>query len=343
MNDQLLLLPSDDSIFVPWIYSWGIELIGFIQKLENPGLTAVMKFISFLGTPLFCIPVILFIYWRLDEKRGFLVGIMIALTVWLNMFLKDMFRQPRPFYFDSSLAMVHESSYGIPSSHAQMSLVFLVPLAVWLIRSWRTLCKRGQTLIWAGVILSLLLTGFSRLYLGVHFPTDILAGWFLGALVLALWFFAVPHLEKLLANREMRVQNLTAALLVLLMNTVYPRGIMLSAVFLGSCLGYTLMKKHVRFSAAYNIKGKTPVEKRKLILISLIRCLIGFGSTAIIYTALVLVLPGEGSLFSEFPVWGQASPHIELGQFLMFVLMGLWAAAGVPRLFVRMGIAASHE
>ena len=347
MNEMIIqMIPAENTSFLTGIYSWGIEVIKVIQKIENPALTALMKFITALGTEALYVPLIVFIFWWIDEKQGLRLGILIIITAWINNFMKGLLKQPRPFHLEPSLGLVAESSYGAPSGHAQMSLCFWIPMAAWLSQIWAARVpadlrqaekKRNERkrVLWIVIVLFILLIGFTRLYLGVHFPTDLFAGWLLGGVILVLWYIPGPRLEKLLASAGLRVQSITAAVIALILNGLYPGDRMYSALFLGFCLGYTLMKKHFPFSARGIIKGKKPG-----VPIMFFRCITGFLGMAVIYLGLKLILPGEGSLFGSIPIWGQASPFTGIGRFIRYGLIGFWVSAGAPRVFLRMGLAA---
>ena len=311
------------------MYAWGIEVIKIIQSIENPLITALVKAITVLGTEMLYLPLILFIFWWIDEKQGLRFGILIIVTAWINSFLKELLQQPRPYILEPGIGLAHEPTYSTPSGHAQNSFCFWIPFVVWIVSVLKE--KAGEKLngkmlmvktrlIWAGAVFFILLIGFTRLYLGVHYPTDILAGWFVGGIILVLWFYAVPHVEKFLANKGARMQNICAALLALIMNGLYPHDGMLPALFLGFCLGYTLMKTRFPFSAKFGEDGK---KIRTMVL----RCFIGFAGLVIIYLGLKLILPGEHSSFYE------------LGRFIRYGLIGFWASAGAPAVFRRLGLA----
>ena len=337
MNGQLAeLFPAQNLPFFSqsflWdIYQWGIAVIRIIQEIKNPGLTALMKSITVLGTEALYVPLILFIFWWVDEKRGLRLGILIIVSAWINAFMKDLLKQPRPFNLEPSLGLAVEHSYGAPSGHAQMSLCFWIPMAAWLEKLW----PRRRALIWAAAIFFVLLIAYTRLYLGVHFPTDIFAGWILAGIILFIWFIPGPRLENIFTSIDVRFRNICAAVTALLMNGIYPRDRSLPALFLGFCLGYTLMRQRFPFSARAEINGKKPGIK-----VMIIRCLTGFAGMAIIYLGLKLILPGDGSLFSVISFWGAASPYYELGRFIRYALLGFWASAGAPRVFQHMGLAA---
>jgi len=337
MNEYIIqMLPAENFSFLEKIYRWGIEVIKVIQTMENPALTAIIKFITVLGTEALYIPLILFIFWWIDEKQGLRFGVLIIVSAWINAFMKNVLKQPRPFHLEPAIGLVAESNYGIPSGHAQMSLTFWIPMAAWLSKKWaEKKPDAGGRIIWAASIFFVLLIAFTRLYLGVHFPTDILGGWILGGIILVIWFIPGPALEKRIASAGLRFQNILAALAALAMSGLYPKDRYLPSIFLGFCIGYVLMKNNFPFSARGKINGKRPG-----VLAMFLRCITGFLGMAVIYLGLKLIFPGEGSLFESFPLWGHASPFYQIGRFIRYGLIGLWIAAGAPWLFLRMKLAA---
>ena len=316
--------------FLWMLYEWGIEVIRVIQRIETPALTALMRFIAALGTEILYVPLILFMLWWIDEKRGLRFGILMILSVWINLFMKDFLQQPRPFNLDPSLGMIAVSGYGAPSGHAQLAAIFWILMAVWLKKVW----PKRRTAIWAAAISVILLVGFSRLYLGVHFPTDLLAGWMLAGIILFIVFMLGPHIEKLMTTGGVRMQNIAAAGIALAMNGLFPQERAIPALFLGFCLGFTMMKQRFPFSAQEEINGNKPGVQ-----VMLFRCLVGLASTAALFLALRLVFPGENSLFRDISAWGAASPFYDIGRFVRYGALGFWASAGAPRLFQRMALA----
>jgi membrane-associated phospholipid phosphatase len=349
MNGNVIqMLPAEGMSFLPAMYLWGIDVIRVIQRIETPVLTALMKFITVLGTEALYVPMVIFIFWWIDEKRGLRLGILVIVSAWINASMKELLKQPRPFNLEPSVGLASESSYGAPSGHAQMSLTFWIPMAAWLSRTWavktRTVITDGEKpglrklFVWVAAIVFILLIGFTRLYLGVHFPTDLFAGWFLGGIILVLWFVPGPLVEKRLISAGARTQNICVAAIALIMNGLNPHERYLAALFLGFGIGYMVMKKFFPFSARGEINGKSP-----RIHVMFLRCLMGFAGMAVIYLGLKLILPGEGSIFGSLPGWGQSSPFYELGRFIRYALVGFWASAGAPRIFQRMGLAVNEH
>ncbi len=152
--------------------SWEITLILALQSI--PGLTGLMKFFSFLGTEDFFLLVMPAVYWCVDATIGVRLGMILVTSNMLNTFFKLAFHAPRPYWVNSRIqALAHETSYGLPSGHAQHAVALWGGLAAQI----------RQRAAW-GVAGALIVgISLSRIYLGVHFPTDVLGGWVIGAAV----------------------------------------------------------------------------------------------------------------------------------------------------------------
>ena len=329
---QIQMLPAEILDTIPGIYTWGMDVIRAVQSIQSPALTSIMTFINELGTVKIYFPLILFFFWWIDEKKGLRLGILVLVSIWLNIFMKDAFRQPRPFFLDPSLGLAEEMSFGFPSGQAKIVLCFWMPVAAWLSELKQKIY--WSRIVWAMAISLTILISFSSIYLGLYFPTDILAGWAIAGTILAFCFFLGPVFMKLSSNISPRLYNIFIALIALTMNGLYTADRSLPALFLGFSIGYIIMKNRFPFSAQEDIKGKKPG-----LAIMAVRCLIGFLGLAIIFIGLRLILPGEGSLFRNIHNWGIGSPYFDLGQFISYSLLGFWASAGAPRVFQQMGLA----
>jgi undecaprenyl-diphosphatase len=101
-----------------------------------------------------------------------------VIGVLLMFILKEVFARPRPTVV---MALMDVSSLSFPSGHALMSVAVYVPLAAIVIRMY----PPKKPVLYSVFTLFLIVIGFSRLYLGVHYLTDVLAGWALGVVVAA--------------------------------------------------------------------------------------------------------------------------------------------------------------
>jgi membrane-associated phospholipid phosphatase len=166
-----------------------------IHRWANPLLDRVMLSITSLGDPEFVVIIITistgWLLWRrrFTEIKILLLACLGALV--LNQGMKIIFTRPRPILWPS---LLHENSFGFPSGHALGSIV-LYGLLAYFYAIHRPHQAKG-IYVWAAILIGLI--GFSRLYLGVHYPTDIMAGYLTGW----LWLMACIGLLKLQNNKK---------------------------------------------------------------------------------------------------------------------------------------------
>ncbi len=159
------------------IWDSGIAIVLFLQGLGE-WLTAPMKFFSFLGLQEFYLLFMPALYWCLDASLGLRVGLILMLSAGLNDALRIAFHSPRPYWLSREVkALSSYSSFGLPSGHAQHAVSVWGLLAASLRRRWA----------WGVALALMFFIGLSRVYLAVHFPTDVIGGWLIG--VLLLWAF----------------------------------------------------------------------------------------------------------------------------------------------------------
>jgi membrane-associated phospholipid phosphatase len=140
-------------------------------------MDAPMVFFSFLGSEEFYLLVMPLLFWCVSPILGLKFGLILVLSNAANRVLKLAFHNPRPYWIDQRVqALAAESSFGIPSNHGQTATALWGFAARTIRKSWAVIA----------CILIILLIGLSRLYLGVHFLSDLLAGWVIGGLLLAL-------------------------------------------------------------------------------------------------------------------------------------------------------------
>jgi undecaprenyl-diphosphatase len=166
-----------------------------LHQLANPLLDRVMLSITSLGNPEFVVIVIVgsagWLLWRRQFDEIKILGAACLGALVLNQGMKLIFARPRPVLWPS---LLHETSYGFPSGHALGSMVLYGLLAYF----WAVRRPQSAQRIYLGATLLIGLIGLSRLYLGVHFPTDIIAGYGMGW----LWLIACIGLLNFQKNRK---------------------------------------------------------------------------------------------------------------------------------------------
>jgi undecaprenyl-diphosphatase len=138
--------------------------------------------------------------WAVRRGARLLAAVLVAVAgaaEGLNVLLKLLFHRPRP---DLLWAAEVSASYSFPSGHSMVSAAAYAMTALVVGR----LSPRLRAPAWAGSVLVILLIGCSRVYLGVHWPTDVAAGFTAGALLVVAAELAVGHLPLSAGRRASR-------------------------------------------------------------------------------------------------------------------------------------------
>ncbi len=184
-----LFLKISDGVLEREFYRVDTSVIYAVVNMRNPDLTSFMLQVTELGNPLILFAIsavtVIYLYTR-RKKDAFIFSAILYCAVIVNIILKAIYAVPRPDY----MPLVSEIYYSFPSGHAMNSFVFFLSITYFIYRSTRNL----TLLVICSVISTVLvfLIGFSRIYLGVHFPSDIFAGYIAGV----LWFVSAIALEK---------------------------------------------------------------------------------------------------------------------------------------------------
>ena len=150
-----------------------------MQSIESSGLTSFMKFISTITEPLVLLAVSLilgvYFYFKKSRRDGVFFVSLILIASILVKSLKEIFQRARPLN-----SIIVETGYSLPSGHALISLVFFGSLTYLFLR------KKDNLVLMLSSTILVLLIGFSRLYLRVHWLSDILAGYLIGIIILII-------------------------------------------------------------------------------------------------------------------------------------------------------------
>ncbi len=162
---------------------------GWVRSFVNPGLTSWMILITDLGifgfvTALTALATIL-LFVRRQWMDGLGVTAAPLTAWWLELYLKSIFQRPRPGLPQLDAA----PGYSFPSGHAIVTAALLFTLALVYYR--HTNSRTGRMLALTVASLLVLLVGISRVYLGVHYPSDVVAGWALGGLLVVVIAFLI--------------------------------------------------------------------------------------------------------------------------------------------------------
>ncbi len=151
----------------------------WIQTHFHPQFDLIFKFITYFGG----FEGVVFLWscfvWCISYSFGCrLILLTQFVHYWSSLWIKSVVALPRPYQtFPNVIGILHEKGFAFPSGHALNGMLYWGYLVVFCKKRWVTFLS----------VTVILLIGLSRIYLGVHYPTDVFGGWVLGAL--ALWFF----------------------------------------------------------------------------------------------------------------------------------------------------------
>lgn len=145
-----------------------MEIIKFIQSFSSPFLDWLFQLFTMMGEAPFFIISIAVILWCIDQEFGYKLGLAYLTSNVLNVGIKEVFRAPRPIGLPGirSLRLETAGGHSFPSGHTQSATAFWLSVILKLQKRW----------VWVLGCLLILSVGVSRLYLGVHYPSDVIGG-----------------------------------------------------------------------------------------------------------------------------------------------------------------------
>ena len=312
------------------MYEWlaslipgGTAFILAVQRWSSPFLDQLFLTATYLGVEYFLVFLVAFLFWCVDRRLGLYLAYLVLLSAYVNSVFKNLLRLPRP---DGEVVRVlrPEVSPGFPSGHAQGAITVWGYLAL----------QVRRPIAWLMALTLIALISFSRIYLGVHFPHDVIGGLLIGGVILALYHKLAPAVAERLARLPLPGQIALALIIPLALWLAHPaeqqtrpEGVVLlypaaaAARDMGFLVGISLGLLAERRSVRFQTQGSW--EKR------LLRLLPG---------ALIVLLFWQGPkvlIPSDLPaVWDSGL------RFVRYLLAGLAAAWWAPWAFVRLGLAA---
>ena len=324
------------------LISFGILFITAFQSLGT-WLEAPMKFFSFLGSENFFLIFLPLVYWSVDAAIGIRIGFISLTGAILNHYFKMPMHGPRPYWVSTNVhAMASETSFGVPSGHAEIGAGLWGMIAAYYRKTW----------IWVSAVLLVFFIGLSRLYLGVHFPQDVLVGWILGFItlwaVVRFWEPVEVRVKKMSFWNQIGLAFAVSLGIVLLGTLIFflSRNFVIaaewianatrngfeapapfsfsietlvtsSATLFGLCSGLAWMARR----GGFNTSG--PLSKRAA------RYVVGLIGVAILYVGLKAIFP-SGDTFVLY-----------IFRYIRYSFLGFWISGGAPWTFAKLNLTES--
>lgn len=179
-------------------------IITLVRQLESPAMTNIMKFFTYIGGGLpatvISLLVLFFLYKVLHHRKELILFIGVVLgSELLNLALKFIFHRARPDLH----RIVNASGFSFPSGHSMAAFSLYGVIAFLLWRHIPTSFGRGMLICLSVFMIGAI--GVSRIYLGVHYPSDVIGGFLASGcwLAISIWFYQ-RYQERLFEKRRAR-------------------------------------------------------------------------------------------------------------------------------------------
>ncbi|MFW5847740.1 MAG: phosphatase PAP2 family protein [bacterium] len=175
-----------------------LEIIKWLQSFRNSFFDFLFEFLTLFGEELIVIAILGLVFWCINKEVGKRLAITVFISLGINSLLKIIILRTRPFLVDSEITNLRpetSGSYSFPSGHTQSASTVFFGLFYFF---------KKKYLLYFAIIITVLV-GISRMYIGVHYLTDVIAGGLLG---LALVYLINYYLNKI--NNLMKAYHLIA-------------------------------------------------------------------------------------------------------------------------------------
>ncbi len=284
-----------------------LDFIQWLQSFHSPALDRVMVWITDLSSEDFYLLFGPLFFWCAGIGLGVRLLITLLGSFYLNDVLKELFSTDRPIAAHPELVRMPEDAASsaknedgswqaaFPSGHAQHTAVFWTFVGLWLRR----------TGIWLVVLSTIVLVSLSRIYLGVHWPIDILGGWLIGAAVIGATILVPASIERLSAQgRERLILVAVGVSLVLVLIDGSEFRARMLGFWTGSMVALLIQQRYVPFK----VSGSVVIQIAKMV--------IGLAGLFVLRAGLKSLLPED--------IWAA---------WLRYALLGVWVVLGAPAVF----------
>ncbi len=265
-----------------------MTLIHFLQQFQSEALTLFFRFFTFFGDEAFYVLILPVLYWAWHRDKSTRLFFVVMLSLLLNVWLKALFQIPRP---PDAVALISATGYAFPSGHAQGSATLWIMLALLIRKSWMS--------VLAAVMIFFI--ALSRIYLGVHYPSDILGGWAFAIVVIAAYQKFHPLITAYIEEQTEMRKFLHVGSFLLLLSLAFPgdEALTLTGALFGFYAGHLLFRPRIPEQVTRFLQG---------ILIVLIGVAVVLG----LYVGLKKLFPPQ-----------------ELFRFIRYACIGFWIPANV--------------
>lgn len=292
---------------------WEADFLHALQSARNGFSDMFWGLVSYLGEEMFVVAVMMFVYWCVDKRKGFKFINIYFISVAIVAGLKVLVHRVRPFnaYGDDGYVQSigeKSSDYCFPSGHTNS----ISTLSTLTVKEF----TRARKFTLPICIVLVLLVMFSRMYLGQHYPTDVLAGACTGIVIV----LGLSFLYDLLKDKEEYIAVVLVPLAVIasVFIGIFGKGesletaLTLTGIVTSAYIGYFIEKRLVKL----NVHASLWQQAVKYVL--------GASVAGLLYFALGRLFEGDTTMW--------------LYGYIRYFIIGAWLLLGAPALFKLLGL-----
>lgn len=226
-------------------FDWEVQLIIWLQQLLGPTGIQIISFFSFFAETIVFVAIFGLFYWCLDKKFGKQLACIILMgTIW-NPMIKNIFDRRRPYMDHPSIDLhrpidsssdinnIHAQGFSFPSGHSTNVVCLFVGLSNY---------KKEKKYFYLALLIAFLV-GLSRVVVGAHYPSDVIAGWALGFITLFIVTYLRKKIEKDWIYYSILILSGLPGLFYCTSNDYFT----CFGMLIGFCLGSLIESKYINF------------------------------------------------------------------------------------------------
>lgn len=195
----IIILAIVEDVFEKEIMKLDIMGYGIVSSIINPSVTPIAIVITNLGGAIvICTLTIILLLLIKNKKISFCILLNLVIATILNILLKNIVQRPRPNEF----RLISETGYSFPSGHSMISMAFYGFLIYLIYKYFKN--KKLKIVLITFLSILIILIGITRIYLGVHYTSDVIAGFLISVCYLIIYTSLV---KKYIIEREDRNEN----------------------------------------------------------------------------------------------------------------------------------------
>lgn len=226
----------------------GLDMVLWFQENRTAWMEVMVKILDQAGFDLGYVVLFGVVFWAINKRHGIRLIFALVIVGIVSFALKDILMRPRPYLVSDLVSPVFEADgFGIPSGHTSFAVMIWGYVALWVRKGW----------VWVVAISYMLLQGLGRIIAGVHFPQDVLAGFLIGIVTLAIYYPMATRWESIW-DRQSFNTKIGIAVIIPLILTIITIGLALdteqseayltlTGLALGAGIGSAVEARYIQF------------------------------------------------------------------------------------------------